>query len=52
VSVPLGCAFGQTTSDWPQLRFIKVLSGLTLPVQATHAGDASGRLFIVEQRGR
>lgn len=46
------CAFGQTTSDWPQLRFIKSLSGTTLPVHVTHAGDASGRLFIVEQRGR
>jgi uncharacterized protein (TIGR03437 family) len=52
LSVLLGCAFGQTTSDWPQLRFIKALSGLTLPVYATHAGDGSGRLFIVEQGGR
>ena len=52
MSVLLGCAFGQTTTGWPQLRFIKVLSGLTSPVHVTHAGDASGRLFIVEQRGR
>ncbi len=52
VSVLLGCAFGQTTTEWPQLRFIKVLSGLTSPVHVTHAGDASGRLFIVEQRGK
>jgi len=52
VSLLACCAFGQTTSDWPQLRFIRALSGLTLPVQVTNAGDASGRLFIVEQRGR
>ena len=29
-----------------------VASGLILPVQATHAGDGSGRLFIVEQTGK
>jgi len=46
------CAFGQTASDWPQIRFIKALSGLTLPTHVTQAGDGSGRLFIVEQRGR
>ena len=27
-------------------------SGFELPVQATHAGDGSGRLFIVEHKGR
>jgi len=52
VSILLGCAMGQSTPGWPQLRFIKVLSGLALPVHVTHAGDGSGRLFIVEQRGR
>lgn len=29
-----------------------VASGLTQPVQVTHAGDGSGRLFILEQPGR
>jgi glucose/arabinose dehydrogenase len=29
-----------------------VVSGLTQPVFVTHAGDGSGRLFIVEQAGR
>ena len=29
-----------------------VISGLSNPVYVTHAGDASGRLFIVEQAGR
>ena len=30
----------------------KVASGLELPVKVTHAGDGSGRLFVVEQQGR
>ena len=30
----------------------KVAAGLKLPVQVTHAGDGSGRLFVVEQDGR
>ena len=29
-----------------------VASGLTAPIYATHAGDGSGRLFIVEQSGQ
>jgi glucose/arabinose dehydrogenase len=32
----------------PQL----IIGGLTRPVYATHAGDGSGRLFVVEQAGR
>lgn len=30
----------------------KVVDGLALPVHVTHAGDGSGRLFVVEQAGR
>lgn len=30
---------------------VLVTDGLTLPVHITHAGDGSGRLFIVERRG-
>ncbi len=30
----------------------RVASGLELPVHITHAGDGSGRLFVVEQGGR
>ena len=37
------------TPDWPQ---IKVRGGLEMPVQVTNAGDGSGRLFVVEQKGR
>jgi hypothetical protein len=29
-----------------------VASGLQRPVDITHAGDGSGRLFVVEQQGR
>ncbi len=35
----------------PPLAPILVTDGLTLPVHVTHAGDGSGRLFIVERRG-
>lgn len=35
-----------------RLRFHKVAGDLEQPVGATHAGDGSGRLFIVEQAGR
>lgn len=37
---------------WPQISLTPVVSGLDLPVHVTHAGDGSGRLFVVEQRGR
>ena len=37
------------TPDWPH---VKVRGGLEMPVQITNAGDGSGRLFVVEQKGR
>ena len=36
----------------PQLKREPVIENLDLPVQVTHAGDGSRRLFVVEQRGR
>ena len=36
----------------PRFKLKKITSGLELPVQITHAGDGSGRLFVVEQKGR
>ena len=39
-------------SAWPDLVFTPVVTGLSAPVQITHAGDGSGRLFLVEQSGR
>jgi len=34
------------------IRLETVASGLTAPVSVTHAGDGSGRLFVVEQSGQ
>ncbi len=36
----------------PQLHLEKILDQLVLPVQVTHAGDGTARIFIVEQQGR
>mgnify|MGYP001084718471 CR=1 FL=1 len=40
------------TSDWPDLALREVITGLDQPVHVTHAGDGSGRLFLVEKPGR
>ncbi|MFI5294608.1 MAG: PQQ-dependent sugar dehydrogenase [Thermodesulfovibrionales bacterium] len=37
---------------WPNISLIKVNGGLVHPVDITHAGDDSRRLFVVEQGGR
>ncbi len=37
---------------WPQISLTQEFSGLSQPVYITHAGDGSGRLFVVEQIGR
>ena len=37
--------------DWPEIAPTLVASGFTRPLLATHAGDGSDRLFIVEQGG-
>jgi glucose/arabinose dehydrogenase len=47
VVVPTGAASGPTIVELET-----VASGLTAPVGLTHAGDGSGRLFIVEQTGQ
>ena len=36
----------------PRLKLKKITAGLDLPVQVANAGDGSGRLFVVEQKGR
>jgi uncharacterized protein (TIGR03437 family) len=35
-----------------QIRLVEFVRGLASPVDIQHAGDASNRLFVVEQRGR
>ncbi len=37
---------------WPQPILTQVVSGVSDPVHIAHAGDGSGRLFIVERAGR
>ena len=43
---------GYESGSSPPLNLEKVLDNLILPVQVTHAGDGSGRIFVVEQQGR
>lgn len=39
-------------AQWPEIQLNQVTDGIENPVLATHAGDNSGRLFIVEQSGK
>ena len=50
---PASRAFAATpqASIPPNIKLTPVVSGLTQPIFATHAGDGSGRLFIVQQGG-
>ena len=48
----LDSAFAQSQISLPpSVSLTLVKSGFVLPVQVTHAGDGSGRLFVVEQDG-
>jgi len=40
------------TSDLPTLALTNPIGGFSQPVNITHAGDGSGRVFVVEQTGR
>jgi glucose/arabinose dehydrogenase len=42
----------QQEVEWPAVRVELMTSQLNQPVHVTHAGDGSGRLFVVEKRGR
>jgi len=54
-----GCSGGSASSPapapvpagWPQISLSRVAGGFVLPVHVTHAGDGSGRIFVVEQGG-
>jgi glucose/arabinose dehydrogenase len=52
VGSPAKAMSGHVVAAWPQLSLTPVVSGLESPVYLTHAGDGSGRIFIVEQPGR
>ncbi len=41
-----------TTAAWPQIALTPLVSGASQPVHVAHAGDGSGRIFVVEQGGR
>ncbi len=47
-----GIAFSQGVGPLPQISLFLWASGFQRPVHVTHAGDGSGRLFVVEQGGR
>jgi glucose/arabinose dehydrogenase len=38
--------------SWPSITLVKEAGGLSQPVHIAHAGDGSGRLFVVERNGR
>lgn len=44
--------FAQNEPTFPEIDLVQVASGLTRPLAITHAGDGSGRIFVVEQPGR
>jgi glucose/arabinose dehydrogenase len=52
VAGPWDRAAAQPDQDWPQIDVALAAGGLDDPVHITHAGDGSGRLFVVEQGGR
>ena len=39
-------------AGWPKISLAGVAAGFASPVHVTHAGDGSGRIFVVEQAGR
>ena len=46
------CREPPETAPWPKLVLEEVASGFRKPLLLTHAGDGSGRLYVVEQGGR
>ncbi len=48
---PIEKVEARLTVIWPQVSLVEIASGFNRPVQITHAGDGSGRLFVVEQAG-
>ena len=51
LAVPPAAAAPSAAVTWPSITLTSVVSGLSAPVHITHAGDGSGRIFIVERAG-
>lgn len=47
-----GSLMTPSIDNWPFITLSQISSSYEAPVHITHSGDSSGRLFIVEQRGR
>jgi glucose/arabinose dehydrogenase len=41
----------QGPAQWPNIALTPTVNGLAQPLHITHAGDSSGRLFVVEKAG-
>jgi glucose/arabinose dehydrogenase len=41
----------QSPTTVPQIEFQQIATGFTRPLYLTHAGDGTGRLFVIEQAG-
>ncbi len=50
--IALAALLSATSLAALDLRLTRVVDGLSQPIFVTHAGDGSGRLFIIEQSGR
>ena len=48
---PTGTTDSQQAPSWPDITLVETYSGLRNPVDLAHAGDGSGRLYVVEQIG-
>jgi len=44
-------ALAEGAATWPSIAVTQTVSGLDQPLNITHAGDGSGRLFVVEKTG-
>jgi glucose/arabinose dehydrogenase len=52
ISLNASDVLAQVSINWPEIELIKHVSGIDQPVHINHAGEGSGRLFVVEQPGR
>ena len=52
LATPVQPAASAPAASWPTITTTQIATDLVNPVLVTHAGDGSGRIFIVEQIGR